>query len=119
MLIFYIMDNADIKIFEYVVHYIRSRDIDQLGELTVTRLARELNIGRTYLYKTFSSCRQMSPADFLRLIKLSRAAELLGKGSDLPIKKIAERLGFGTTDYFIRLFKTHIGTTPFQYRKCC
>ena len=41
---------------------------------------------------------------------------MLESGSDVPIGRIAEEIGFINSKYFIEVFRKHMGMSPGQYR---
>mgnify|MGYP003048688383 CR=1 FL=1 len=55
-----------------------------------------------------------TPTDFIRSIRLKRAAQLL-QGSQLPIVEIANRVGFSSPSYFSKCFREMFGMLPKQY----
>ena len=57
----------------------------------------------------------MSVQNFIVMKKINRAKSLLST-TDLKMDDVAEQVGY--TDYisFARIFKSHVGTTPAQYR---
>jgi two-component system response regulator YesN len=54
--------------------------------------------------------------DEIQSVRLERAMRLLSE-TKLQISKIAELAGFGTTNYFVRYFKRHMGETPTEFRQ--
>ena len=57
----------------------------------------------------------MSPSDFLRHIRMQRAADLIA-GSKLNFSQIAFNVGFSDPKYFTKCFKKETGMTPSEYR---
>jgi AraC-like DNA-binding protein len=101
-----------------VMRFILSRGNEELGELTILKIARKLNISQSHLYQIFQNEKKMPPGKFLMTAKMMRAARLLEESDDLPpIKVISKKMGFSSTDYFTRIFKEHFGTTPGKYRE--
>ena len=58
----------------------------------------------------------MKPLQFIRSIRLKRAAQLL-VGSQYNVVEIADKVGFNAIKYFNRYFKEEFGMTPTQYRE--
>lgn len=58
----------------------------------------------------------LSPLQYQLGRRLVRAKNLLAS-SDMPVKEIAESLGFGTTWYFSHFFRRHTHLSPAAYRK--
>lgn len=54
--------------------------------------------------------------EYIRNVRMERARILLGDG-DIPIKQIAEEVGFASMTYFTRVFKSVEGITPTEYRE--
>lgn len=82
---------------------------------SVDELASELALSRRQLSRKFQSVIGLSPSEFIRSVRLKRAAQLL-IDSQYNISEIAYMVGFSTIKYFNQNFKEEFGTTPTQYR---
>ncbi|MBP5716054.1 MAG: helix-turn-helix domain-containing protein, partial [Bacteroidales bacterium] len=80
----------------------------------VERLAADLCMERTGLYKRLTALMQQSPVAFIRSIRLQRAADMLLKG-DKNVTEIAEHTGFCSTSYFCKCFQKEFGCKPSEY----
>ena len=56
-----------------------------------------------------------SPMEFLKSVRLARAAQLL-IGTDLPVKSVAIRVGYASRSSFTRAFVTCHGMGPTAFR---
>jgi len=83
-------------------------------EFSVEKLSRELGMSRVHLYKKLTALTGKTPIEFIRIMRLKRAAQLLGK-SQLTVSEIAYEVGFNDPRYFSRYFKTEFGILPSQY----
>jgi len=54
--------------------------------------------------------------ELVRRLRVAHAAQQLTE-TEVPIQEIADLTGFADQAHFTRIFKTHTGTTPLQYRK--
>jgi AraC-like DNA-binding protein len=79
--------------------------------LDAERLCAEFNLGRTRLFELFRLNRGISPAAWIRRERL-RSAELLLKTGNLPLKDVADRLGFSDAFHLSRSFKEVYGASP-------
>jgi signal transduction histidine kinase/ligand-binding sensor domain-containing protein/DNA-binding response OmpR family regulator len=86
------------------------------AEFTVEELSSEMAMSRMYLYKKLLSLTGKTPVEFIRIIRMRRAASLLEK-SQLTISEIAYQVGFNNPKYFARLFKDEFKVLPTEYRK--
>lgn len=77
--------------------------------------ARESGVSRSQLYKRLISLTGQSPNEFVRNIKLEKAAYILTKGTQLQISEIGYMVGFTDPNYFTRKFREYFGKTPRQY----
>lgn len=102
---------------ELVIQFILTRNDEELGELTVSKIAHKFRISPSHLYYLFRSEKGVPPGKFLMMIKMLRAAMLLGQQNEPSIKRISKKMGFSSTNYFIKIFKAHFGTTPGKYRE--
>ncbi len=80
-------------------------------EFSVEELSHELGMSRVNLYKKILSLTGKTPIEFIRVIRLKRAAQLL-KGSQLTISEIAYKVGFNNPKYFTKYFKEEFGVLP-------
>ena len=82
---------------------------------SVEQLSKDMFMDRTGLYRKLSAIVGQSPTEFIRSVRLKKAAQLLGNG--LSVTEVAERVGFGTTSYFTKCFHEEYGVKPSQYKK--
>ena len=57
-----------------------------------------------------------SPSEYITLVRLRQACDLLDEGN-LSIEETAIQAGYSDRLYFQRVFKSHLGITPGEYRK--
>lgn len=81
---------------------------------SVEKLSRELGMSRVHLYKKLLSLTGKSPIEFIRMIRLQRAAQLLEK-SQLTVSEIAYQVGFNNPKYFSKYFKDQFKMLPSVY----
>lgn len=105
----------DQNLLKRINDVIEERLIDP--QFDVDQLASEAGLSRSSLFSKFKALTGVTPNEFIRNQRLKRAAILLREQPELPIVEIAERLGFGSSVYFCRIFKSHYGVSPTRYRK--
>ena len=86
------------------------------SDLSVEELSRELGMSRAHLYKKISQITGKTPIEFIRIIRLKRAAQLL-RESQQNISEIAFQVGFNNPKYFSRYFKEEFGVLPSVYQE--
>ncbi len=84
------------------------------SEFLVEDLSRELGMSRVNLYKKLLSITGKTPIEFIRTIRLKRAAQLL-KGNGLSVSEVAFKVGFNNPKYFTKYFKEEFDVLPSQY----
>jgi ligand-binding sensor domain-containing protein/signal transduction histidine kinase/DNA-binding response OmpR family regulator len=89
---------------------------DHIGDadFSVEHLSHELGISRAHFYKKIVSLTGKSPLEFIRLIRLQQAAQLLKK-SQLTVAEVAYKVGFNNPKYFARYFKEEYKMLPSVY----
>lgn len=83
-------------------------------EFSVEKLSRELGMSRVHLYKKLTALTGKTPIEFIRIMRLKRAAQYLEK-SQLTVSEVAYEVGFNDPRYFSRYFKSEFGILPSQY----
>ena len=91
-----------------------SNNIWMMKVFPVTSLAGKLDTAICILQETQGACTGQTPSQFLRTIRLKRAAELLAKDSD-NVTQIAYSVGFSSLSYFNKCFKEQFGVTPGKF----
>lgn len=84
------------------------------GEFDVNQLARELGLSRPVLYRKLPAITNHTPNEFIRIIRLKRAAQILSK-YDMPISEVCYSTGFKTPKYFSKCFRELFGQSPSEY----
>ncbi len=82
---------------------------------TVERLADIAGMSRSAFADHFRAAFDRAPIDFLKEIRLHRAARLLA-GGDQPVKSVSAAVGYDSRSYFTRAFSSYFGVTPAAYR---
>ncbi|MDD2437790.1 MAG: ATP-binding protein [Massilibacteroides sp.] len=82
---------------------------------SVEQLSKDLCMDRTGLYRKLLAVAGQTPSEFIRSIRLKKAAGLLDKG--LSVSEVAGLVGFGTTSYFTKCFQDEFRVKPSQYKK--
>ena len=81
--------------------------------------AREMGLSQTRLYRKLISLTGYSSNDFIRRMRLQRAAELLQKQVG-NVSEVAYRVGFNSLSYFAKCFREFHKATPRDFaRKLC
>jgi AraC-like DNA-binding protein len=82
---------------------------------TVSRLAKVVGMSRSNFAEAFRVSLGRSPMEFLRALRLDHAADLL-RTSDLPIKLVGARAGYGSRTSFAHAFRRAFGLSPMDFR---
>lgn len=81
---------------------------------TIDTLCSEMAMSRTLFYVKLKSYTGKSPQDFVRVIRLERAAALLRSGRS--VTDVSTLIGFDNPKYFSTVFKKYFGVSPSKYR---
>jgi AraC-like DNA-binding protein len=80
-------------------------------DVSVRMLYTSVGMSRTAFYHKLKSLIDMSPAEFIRLIRLNKSKELL-LTKQYNINEVAYMCGFSDPKYFSTSFKKHFGKSP-------
>jgi len=83
-------------------------------EFSVEDFSRDMFMNRVTLYRKILSITGKTPIEFIRSIRLKRAAQLLEK-SGMSVSEIAYEVGFNNPKNFTKLFKEEFKVLPSQY----
>lgn len=77
-------------------------------------LAKELLVSRAKLYRKFVAIIGLAPGEFIRTIKLQKAAEMLTQ-KQLSVTQVAYEIGFSSPAQFTRAFTKQFNCLPSEY----
>lgn len=97
---------------------VEAKVVDNLDNdsFSVPSLAHELGYSRTSLYRKIKALTGQSINQFMRSLKMKKAAELLS-ASDVTVSEVAFSLGFTDLKYFRVCFKEHFDMLPSEYHR--
>lgn len=105
--------SLDEKLINKAVRYVENNIFR--SELSVEELSSELGMSRVCLYKKMLSITGKTPIEFIRIIRLKRAAQYL-RESQQSVSEIAYQTGFSNPKYFRKYFKDEFGILPSEYQ---
>ena len=83
---------------------------------TVERLAQDLCMDRTGLYKKMTAMLGKTPTVFMRSIRVNHAVQLIREGK-LTMTEVAEQSGFSSASYMAKCFQEDLGKNPSDLRE--
>ena len=86
------------------------------GKLSVPEVAKNAGVSPSYLTALFHKHLQISPADYVRRIKLQESKQLIRSG-EMNFTQVAAHLSYSTVHHFSRQFKENFGITPSEYAR--
>lgn len=86
-----------------------------LSDISVDALAESFGYNKHYLCRTFKQRTGKTITTYYTQLRICLACQQLSE-TNYPIKRIARECGYESEKYFMRIFKTHMGMTPSQYR---
>src|SRR5690606_22603453 len=104
--------SMDEELIKKAVEAVEQRMSDP--DFSVEELSRELGMSRVNLYKKLLSLTGKSPIEFIRAVRIKRAAQLIEK-TQLSISEVAYQVGFNNPKYFAKYFKEEYHMLPSQY----
>ncbi|MDE3144260.1 MAG: response regulator, partial [Bacteroidota bacterium] len=84
-------------------------------DFSVEELSKGLYMSRVGFYKKIFAITGKTPIEFIRSIRLKRAAQLLSK-TQMTIAEVAYEVGFNNPKYFAKYFKAEYGMLPSAYQ---
>ncbi len=102
----------DEKLLSNLLLYLEEHIADP--QVSVDGLSRQLGMSRSTLYHKLFALTGKTPVEYIRSVKLEKAAALL-KNGDLNVSQVAYSVGFATPKYFAKTFKAKYNMLPSEY----
>ncbi len=106
------IQSADEELLHSIMTYLEENLSNP--QLSVKELSKHAGMSRSSLYAKLLELTGQTPVEYIRSVKLDKAAVLLQK-SDMNVAQIAYSVGFSTPNYFAKSFKAKFSLLPSEY----
>lgn len=86
-------------------------------DLSVDKFAVDMGYGRTAFYGKLKALTGLTPNEYIKERRLSRAYELLAGEERVTVAEVAYQVGVATPQYLAIVFKKRFGVSPSQLQK--
>ena len=104
--------SADEKFLNKLISFIENNLADP--DMNVDSLTEEINLSRSQLHRKLKALTDLSATEFIRTIRLKRAAQLLEQHHG-TIAETVYAVGFNSLSYFSKCFQKQFNITPKEY----
>ncbi|SFQ32831.1 helix-turn-helix domain-containing protein [Salibacterium halotolerans] len=109
-------DLKDNQMDHHLVRIMEWTRVHAFEDITVGKVAEQFNYNKNYLSRLFKSKIGMNLSEYIHLLKISKAKELLTRTNN-SVKEVAAALGIEDEKYFMKMFKKYENMTPTEFRK--
>ena len=81
---------------------------------SMVNCAKELALSERQLQRKLKVLLNITPSEYLRNYRLTKAAELIRKGQQISL--VIDEVGFSSRSYFSKFFKAKYGMTAKEYQ---
>ena len=111
---------APVKTIEPELRDAIVQSVEQMAQvpeqrLSVSDMARAVQISESHYFKLFHEVFGQSPASYMDRIRIERACKLLQ--TDASVTDIAMDLGYKTSQHFTKVFRKITGSSPSEWRR--
>jgi signal transduction histidine kinase/ligand-binding sensor domain-containing protein/DNA-binding response OmpR family regulator len=107
------MTKVDEEFIEHLINIIHKNITNQ--NFGVENLAEQVHISRSTLYRKIKVLSGLSPVNFIRLIRLKKAAEIIQEGR-YNIGEVGFLVGINSVTYFTKMFHKQFKMTPKEFK---
>lgn len=111
-------EDKNSELFARLEDVMKNKKLYLEKNLTRERAAEMIGSNRTYLSQMINEKTGMSFVHYVNNYRLNEAIEILSNPNDkIPMKALADHLGFSSPGTFYKLFLEKVGMTPAKYRE--
>lgn len=104
-----VQSNTNLSKVASVIQYM-SHNYNQ--QIDVETLAQRVNLSSPSLHRIFKEITTTSPKQYLKILRLHKARDLLQQENSLKVKQVAQRVGYESSTQFSREFSRLFGVSP-------
>ena len=109
------LENGNVKMSAVAENIRQYIDMHYKEDISLQSVAEEMNYSDAYFCKIFKQCFDKSFIGYLTEYRLERAKQLLADVR-INVKDISVNVGYRDSNYFTKVFKRAMGSTPTEYR---
>jgi CheY-like chemotaxis protein len=109
-----IVEERDRKLLEAMNTWLHNHISD--STLSVDNMAEAMGYRRSIFFKKVKVLTGQTPADYIKTIRMNRAAELL-RDETITVAEVCYKVGISDPHYFAKVFKQVFGISPKKYQK--
>ena len=109
-----IVEERDKQLLDVMNTWLYNHISDPL--LSVDELAESMGYGRSVFYKKVKTLTGQTPADYIRTLRMNRAAEMLSQET-ITVAEVCYKVGISDPHYFGKVFKQQFGVSPKKYQQ--
>ncbi len=87
------------------------------ADFNIDEFAQQMKMGRTAFYKKLRGITGYSPSEYLRVVRMKKAAELLLSKERYTVSEVSYMVGINDPFYFSKCFKSQFGISPSMYQR--
>ena len=108
------LKSPDEKLLEKIMECIRKNLTN--SDLNIDMISDEVGISRVHLHRKMKELTGQTPHDFIRSIRLKKAAQLLAE-KGMNVTEVMYACGFANSASFSTIFRKYYGMSPRDYMK--
>ena len=107
---------SNLDAMNYIRKIVNYMEQHYMKEIKAKDLAASCGLSETHMRRIFSEYVNMSPAEYLNVVRINKACELLVRGTD-SIEEVARSVGYQVPSTFQRNFSKITGLSPRTWRQ--
>lgn len=108
------VSSLDEKLLKKALHIVEENLSNELFDIPT--FCEELGVSRTMLFTKVKAWTNLTPNEFIQVMRLKRAAALLEQNK-FNIGEVGFKVGFKNPKYFSKCFQRHYSVTPTEYAR--
>ena len=109
------LENGNVRMSAVAENIRQYIDMHYKEDISLQSVAEKMNYSDAYFCKIFKQCFDKSFIGYLTEYRLERAKQLLADVR-INVKDISVNVGYRDSNYFAKVFKRAMGSTPTEYR---
>lgn len=85
-------------------------------KISVAEMAAAAFSSERECFRAFHDCLHMTPVEYIQSYRMQMACRMLSDGQE-SLTFISHACGLGSSSYFGKIFRRHMGCTPLEYRR--
>ncbi len=87
-----------------------------MNQISIDDIASHIDITASHLCRLFKQAYKIRPFEYINILRIEKSKEIMSENLNMPLKQVADKVGFNSLSYFCTVFNNLTGYSPKYFK---